>query len=281
MRNLAIQSGLLFICVAMFGIFWSVQGIAAIDPKTCAGAWLFDEEGEDTEIDISGNENEGVIKGGPKWEDGKFGKALDCDGVDDFVDFGDKDVLDVGTENFSIVSWVKVADYEPGEWEAQIAYKFDHAVPRHGYLLGVRGSLDAGNMKKPLFILGLGEDSGNHLFGVTPITDDTWHHLAITVDRAGSMILYRDGEVEAQKNIAASANQNEDNSISFSIGSQADALARSIQALIDEVAVFKVSLEQEDIQKVMSSGLEVVLGLTPVSAQDKLVDIWGNIKTQY
>jgi hypothetical protein len=281
MENLAIKSILFFFCVTILGALWAVQSIAAIDPKTCVGAWIFDEEDEDTEIDISGNENEGVIKGGPKWDDGKFGMALACDGVDDFVDFGDKDILDVGTENFSIVSWVKVADYDPGDWEAQIVYKFDHTVPRHGYLLGVRGSLDAGNMKKPLFILGLGENAGNHLFGTSAITDDTWHHLAISVDRAGSMILYRDGEVESQKNIAASADQNEDNSISFSIGSQADALARSIQALIDEVAVFKVALEQEDIQKIMSSGIEVVLGLAPVSAQSKLVDTWGNIKMQY
>jgi len=281
MRSLTVKSSLLLVCAAIFGATWSVQGIAAIDPETCVGAWLFNEEGEDTEIDITVNENDGVIKGGPKWGEGKFGLALDCDGVDDYVDFGDKDILDVGEENFSIVAWVKVADYEPGEWEAQIVYKFDHAVPRHGYLLGVRGSLDASNMKKPLFILGLGEDAGNHLFGTKPITDDTWHHLAITVDRAGSMIMYRDGEIEAQTNIAGSANQNEDNGISFSIGSQGDALSRSIQALIDEVAVFKAVLSQQDIQRIMSSGLEIALGQAPVSSKGKLADTWGNIKDGY
>jgi len=260
---------------------FSGQSFAGIDPATCMGAWLFDEDGADIVEDISGNENNGTVKGKPKWAEGKFGKALDCDGVDDHVDCGDNDSLDVGTDDFSIVAWIKCAKYDPGDWEAQIVYKFDHTVPRHGYLLGVRGSLDAGSRNKPVFILGLGQDAGQHLFGTKNINDDVWHHLAMTVDRDGSMILYRDGEVEAQANIAGSANQNEDNGIDFNIGSQSDALGRSIKSLIDEVAVFKAILTQDDIEKIMTSGLERALGITAVSPTGKLVATWAGVKAQY
>jgi len=272
---------LVCICLIAIGLMFSGQISAGIDPATCVGAWLFDEDDAKIVEDISGNENNGTVKGKPKWAEGKFGGAMDCDGVDDHVDCGDKDSLDVGTDDFSIVAWIKCAEYDPGDWEAQIVYKFDHTVPRHGYLLGVRGSLDAGNMNKPVFILGLGQDAGQHLFGTKNINDDVWHHLAMTVDRDGSMILYRDGEVEAQANIAGSANQNEDNAISFNIGSQSDALSRSIMGLIDEVAVFKAILTQDDIKEIMTEGLARAMGIVAVSPASKLAATWAGVKAQY
>ena len=254
------------------------QSSAAVDLEACMGAWLFDDDGGDVVEDISGNENHGVLKGGLKVIEGKFGQALDCDGVDDYADCGDNDTLDVGIENFTVLAWMKCAKYDPGNWEAQILYKFDHAAPRHGYLLAVRGSLDAASMGKPFFILGLGQDSGHHLFGTSPINDDVWHHLAVSVDRSASMILYRDGEIESQENIAASADQNEDTSIAFNIGSQSDSLARSIMALIDEVAVFRGALSQDDVKLIMNNGLEKVLGGAAVSPAGKLAACWGELK---
>jgi hypothetical protein len=281
MRSALAKITLVCAYLTIIGLILPGQSFAGIDPETCMGAWLFDEDGADMEEDISGNENIGAVKGKPKWTEGKFGNALDCDGVDDYVDCGDKDSLDVGTGNFSIVAWIRCAKYDPGEWEAQIVYKFDHTVPRHGYLLGVRGSLDAANKNKPVFILGLGQDAGNHLFGTSNINDDAWHHLAMTVDRSGSTMLYRDGELEAQVNIAGDAKQNEDNAISFNIGSQSDALSRSFKGLIDEVALFKAVLTEDDIKKIMTGGLERALGIVAVSPASRIAATWADVKTRY
>jgi len=253
---------------------------AKIDPGTVFGLWLFDEEGEDIEEDLSGNGTDGTIEGKPDWTEGKFGKALEFDGVDDYVDCGDNDTLDVGTGDFSIVAWIKCADYVPSEWEGQIVSKLHETAPRHGYLLGVRGALDAAQKERPVFRIGLATDVSVHLFGTHPINDDVWHHLAVTVDRDGSMILYRDGEVESQMSIAGSAGQNEDTSMSFNIGSQADALVRSFQGLIDEVALFKAVLSPDDIQRIMTQGLEAALGQTAVSPTGKLTNTWSGVKSQ-
>ena len=38
--------------------------------------------------DFSGNGNRGILTSGPTWVDGKRGKALNFDGVDDYVDVG-------------------------------------------------------------------------------------------------------------------------------------------------------------------------------------------------
>ena len=48
------------------------------------GAWHFDEGSGTTAYDTSGNDNDGTIYGAT-WVDGKFGKALSFDGIDDYI----------------------------------------------------------------------------------------------------------------------------------------------------------------------------------------------------
>ena len=50
--------------------------------------------------------------------------------------------------------------------------------------------------------------------------------------------------------------------------------------LMDEIGIFNVSLEQADIQNIMNDGLGSVLGLTPVTPQDRLTTTWANIKSR-
>jgi hypothetical protein len=280
-EKMKIPIKLFSLCVSLTVIIilgLSGQSYAKIDPATCTGAWVFNDPSADVLKDISGNANDCTIKGKPKWVDSTFGKAIDFDATDDLVECPDNDPLDVGTDNFSVVAWIKCAKYDPGEWEAQIIFKLEHAVPRHGYLLAVRGSLDAGNKNKPVFIMGLGDASGIHTFGTSPINDDTWHHLAVTVDRSNSVIMYRDGEIEAQQNIAGYAKQNEDNSRVFNIGSETGTPGRYIKGTIDDVALFKTVLTPADISDLMNFGLEKILGGKAVQPFDKLASTWADVK---
>ncbi len=263
-------------CLAIISLTLPCQSFARIDPETVAGAWLFDEEADVVE-DVSGNGNNGVVKGDPEWDDGKFGGAISYDGMNDFVDCGAGESLSVGTDDFSLVAWMRAAKESPPNWAGNIISRFDTNAPRHGFLFGVRGALDPNNVDKPLFLLGLGQESGAHLFGTSPITDDEWHHLAATVDRARSAKLYRDGVFEAEMNIAGSANQNEDNALNLNIG--ADSGNRwFFNGLLDEVALIKAVLTEAEIQSIMNEGLERVLGITAVSPTDRLTAAWGSIK---
>jgi hypothetical protein len=216
--------------------------------------------------------------GTPDWAVGKFGMALSCDG-DDYVDCGDKDILDVGTEDFSIVAWIKCADYVPVGWRDNIVNKHDTAPPRKGYAITVRGALDPERQERPHFILGLGSSSGVNVFGTTRINDDVWHHVAGTVERDATAKLYRDGAVEAETNIVSYVDMNEDNTKSFNIGAQSG--ADRIQGLIDEVAVFNYALSEGDIREIMNDGLERSLGITAVSPARKLAVTWAGVKTGY
>tara|TARA_Y100000310_G_scaffold345531_1_gene466076 strand:- start:9897 stop:10841 length:945 start_codon:yes stop_codon:yes gene_type:complete len=62
-----------------------------IDPNLVAH-WTFDQDAQD-----SAKNNHGTIKGGATIKDGKIGKALYFDGVDDFVDFPQSTVEKIGS----------------------------------------------------------------------------------------------------------------------------------------------------------------------------------------
>lgn len=49
------------------------------------GYWSFDEGSGNIAYDYSGNNNNGILYNGPQWVDGKVGKALSFDGVDDYI----------------------------------------------------------------------------------------------------------------------------------------------------------------------------------------------------
>ncbi len=100
LRFLLIGVAVLFIV----GLLTS-SSYAKVDPKTCVGMWLLDDNKGNTTIDSSGNKNDGKLTGGPKWVDGKVAKALEFDGVGSYVDIPNSESLNSGT--FTIVLWFK------------------------------------------------------------------------------------------------------------------------------------------------------------------------------
>ena len=57
----------------MAGLIVTGVSNAKIDPKTCVGAWLFDEGKGDVAKDSSANGNNGTIVKSPKSVQGQFG----------------------------------------------------------------------------------------------------------------------------------------------------------------------------------------------------------------
>ena len=255
------------------------QGFSVVDPETAVGVWLFNEEKGDVAKDLTENALDAKFLDPVKWTDGKFDGGLEFKNGS-LANAGVSPLLNVGKANFSMMAWFKYSKTADG-WHASLISKADLAMPRHGYILCVRGNLDPNNKGKPLFWFGLAQGAGVHLFGTSPINDGKWHHLAATADRKGAMKLYRDGKLEAEKDISAHQKENEDNHKPFTIGGEVGVAVRTlVDGAMDEVALFNIVLTEDQITEIAEKGLARTLGAEAVSPNGKLATAWGKIKTK-
>jgi hypothetical protein len=277
MRGRGQKSSVFWSAISALILLFATQGLTAVDPDTAVGVWLFNEEVGNLAKDLSENALDAKFLDPVKWTDGKFDGGLEFKSGG-LVDAGISPLLNVGKANFSMVAWFKYSK-TAADWHATLIEKADFAMPRHGYLLCVRGDLDPNNKGKPLFWFGLAQGAGVHLFGISPINDGKWHHLAATADRKGAMKLYRDGKLEAENDISAHQKENEDNHKPFTIGGEAGVASRSLtDGTIDEVALFNVVLTEDQITEIAEKGLARTLGAEAVSPNNKLAATWGKIK---
>lgn len=255
----------LFICVVVLFIIgmMTTPSYAEIDPKTIVGMWLFDEGDGDTAIDSSGNGNDGTLEG-CNWVNGKFGNALEFNGVSDHVNTGDDPITDPGgTKIWSISAWVK---------RASDTSKLLIAIRRSpgGYVLGV-GVLGAGanqvKMTKYAII--------DIYLGDFP-QDTDWHHI-VGVWHEKGQIVYIDGDVNGESGDIAnfSAAGAGKLLIGGDTGDQGFA-----EGIIDDVAIFNVALSEDDVKDIMDQGVGMAAGILPVSPKGRLASVWGDIKTK-
>jgi hypothetical protein len=96
----------LFTAIFLASLVFTCLSYGKVSPASVVGVWLFNEGKGSVAKDTSGKGNDGTLKNGPAWIDGKFGKALQFDGVDDYVDVADKDNLSGGDgKKLTVVAW--------------------------------------------------------------------------------------------------------------------------------------------------------------------------------
>jgi hypothetical protein len=232
---------------------------AKIDEGSIIGMWLFDEGKGDVAEDSSGNGNNGTLMNDPEWVKGKFGKALSFDGVDDYVD------TELNTDDLSspitISLWMNAAEIK----KSPLVSGYNGANPRENRW---DIQLNRDGASKIRWVEHEGRDGA---ISSTALEADTWYHIAVTHDLPLSESkLLVNGELEAEAKIEQDLNTGRVLQI-------ADGDGDCYGGIIDEVALFNVALEPEDIQTIMDKGLNSML---PVSPSGNLASTWGDIKQQ-
>ena len=140
------------------------------------GGWNLNEGRDGTTADLSGNGNNGVLTSMDTsvcWVDGKTGKALQFDGVDDYVDCGNNATLNI-TDAITIEAWVNGTQLQSlSEDYAGIVGKGNDYNIRYG-----KGF----DLFYGRFIIGGEAKYPNIMFN--PV-EGTWYHLVITYDKDG------------------------------------------------------------------------------------------------
>jgi hypothetical protein len=253
------------LCVSLMVMSLMLVGIsfAEIDFADCVGMWLFDEGNGNKAEDSSGTGNDGSIEGGAKWVNGKFGKGLSLDGSDAYVEIAHDDSLNVGAEH-TIALWFKLDkppaggmavvtkdDWAPGFW-------WDANIIRHHT-----------------------HDPGATLHYIdAPWKPDTdWHHVAVTWD-GEEFEIYLDADSIGSGVTGPNLGRNPLTDKPVLIGiylatGQHGQWGAFLPAIIDDVAIFNVALDNDDIETLVTDGLETAAAIEP---SDKLATIWAAIK---
>jgi hypothetical protein len=215
------------------------------------GWWKMDEGEGGSAYDSSGNSSTGTLTSMDPpndWVTGKFGKALDFDGSNDYVN-----VLHNTIHNaypISVSAWVKTSTNEDSY--RGIVSKYVGASS-NGYQVYIRnGKLCAWYYSA----------AGGFVYMDDPndggfIADGSWHHVIFTVDSSGG-ILFVDG-VQKKTRIwvggSAGATTTAD---SLKIGNYNN--SGYFPGQIDDVRVYNYALTAEQVKQVMNEGSVVRFG---------------------
>jgi hypothetical protein len=200
----------------------------------------FDEGSGSIVYDYSGNNNNGNLVNDPTWVDGKFGKALSFDGVDDYVGIGD--VLGFeGTAPFSVVLWVFDRGFN-GKW-VRLVSKEKIAAPRQGWLIFRSASANRYGLAR------WRDGIGNSV--VIDYTPNRWNFIAFTYN-GSHMIGYLNGALISSSPSTLSLIST---GTPLTIGKTSDG-TDFFNGTIDEVRIYNRALSEEEIKFLYQEGLK-------------------------
>ncbi|EIC29042.1 LamG domain-containing protein [Methylomicrobium album] len=148
-------------------------------------AFGFEEDSGKTVVDASGNGNHGTIKGAVRTDDGRHGKALMFDGVNDWVTVKHDASLDM-SNGLTLEAWV----YPLSQSKGNNAVILKQAPRGEAYALYAEEEDDL-----PASYLNDGDY--HRVAGANRLPADTWSHLVATYDGANQR-LYVNGVEVAQ-----------------------------------------------------------------------------------
>jgi len=229
--------------------------------ETLVLALSFDEGQGDIAQDSSQYGFDGSIQGS-QWVDGKFGKALEFDGVDDFVEVADAPELRL-LNGATIMVWGFVRSGGHASWP-----RFIHKADTTGGTGGWEVLLDraAGDAVRVCV--------GGACNSYIPLSSESWHHVAVTFDEA-MVKVYVDGELVGENDQPGPSVDTPD--LSVFIGNSFNG-ERQYQGIIDEVKVWSRALDQDDIKVQMNMGVQETA--TSVDPRSKVTATWAEIKNQ-
>ena len=201
----------------------------------CVGYWSFDEGSGDTAYDGSGNGNDGTIHGGENWTEGRFGRALEFDGEDDYIQIPDSPSFDTtfGSKIFTLETWVYCREWVNHQGIISKRDNNLYATQPLGLYADTNGISGV-----------MGSSSSSISVSNIPLLNE-WHHIVFTGD-GNDMFLYVDGFIKDQNEINLNPVQNNDN---LQIGYFYNQPNGYFNGLIDEVAIYNRALTPSEISQ--------------------------------
>jgi len=250
----------------ILGILFSILMLLALttvtyaQDKTLVLALSFDEGQGNVAGDSSQYKFNAAIKG-PIWVNGKYGKALSFDGVDDTVEVADAPELRL-LKGGTVMAWVYILGGGHASWPRLIHKSNTTGGTGPGYeILFDRALSDSVRVC-------LGGECQTY----TPTKRETWHHIALTFD-GKAVKVYVDGGAAAEKPQLGPVIDN--SAMALVLGNSFNA-QRQFQGNIDEVRIWARVMSIDEIKAQMNMTTNNVI--TSVAPHLKLSTVWAKVK---
>ena len=255
------------LCTACFVFVLSLASIASAE---LVAHWPFDDGSGTVARDVTGNGNDGTLNGDPQWVSGMYGVGLEFDG-DDFVDCGNNDILNFGTNDWTITAWIQTTQIDRGT-------VFANGGDNGG---GVRYTLATHEANADRMTLTTDDDSTKaQALGATVVIDGQWYHVAAM--RAGTETrVYVNGVLDGTNTVPAGydlAGTSQHNSLIGAMTTHTDgSLIKLYIGIIDDVRIYNTALTESELQVAMQ-GQAFTRAKGPVPEDGSLhEDTWANM----
>jgi uncharacterized repeat protein (TIGR02543 family) len=210
------------------------------------GYWKFNEDVGGLAIDSTSNENHGIIYGATKKPEPL--KYLSFDGVDDYVNMGDQDEFDFGSNDFTVSAWA-LRPVQGNDWSRSIVTKWNtgSSPGTNEWILSLGGGGATG--VQPSFSI---QSDINSYTVRSPYnsTINNWYHLAGI--REGEYIkLYVNGDLKDSTYIGNIAVNNVGRELLIAKINP----GYNFNGLIDDVRIYNRALTQQEIKENMTTEL--------------------------
>jgi parallel beta-helix repeat protein len=202
------------------------------------GYWKFDEGTGTTAYDSSGYNNNGTLYNDPVWADGRIGKALSFDGVDDCVEINAPLLKQLP---LTLSAWIKPELRTDGtDFPSNVISNDRPGYAGHGFGVNV---WPGGSQMKVEFEC---EDAWRTVPGVS-FNAGSWYHVAV-VYTSGNVKSYINGQLVDDFSYQQQVLDAEDY---FRVGKHNDDTAygtrRFFSGIIDEVKIYNRSLSADEV----------------------------------
>ena len=224
-----------------------IHAAATPDPLAdgLVGYWPLDGSADDV---IGSYHGEAMGSEPLTYDAGKLGGAgVDLDGIDQFIQIsGDEDVFDFGAPDeptgFTISAWYRV-DAFTKSWQCLVAKGEGNRwrVHRRGADAPAVFAANGGNADVPAY------DGSAY-----PIDDGEYHHVAVVSVPEDRVELWLDGDLVS----TGPAPALENGANPMMIGENPDALGRTWDGGVDDVAAWNRPLSEDEVQRIFAQGQE-------------------------
>ncbi|HTI34124.1 MAG TPA: LamG-like jellyroll fold domain-containing protein, partial [Miltoncostaea sp.] len=207
-------------------------------------AYAFEENAGVTTADVSGHGITGTLTNGPGWVAGRYGRAVQLDGADDFVDLGNPTALQM-TGSMTVSAWVRSTAF-PSDDAAIVSkratqgWQLDITPDRGPRTIGFKLSASGGDMFR---------------YGQTTLQTGTWYHVAGVYDAtARTMHVYLNGQLDDGTLAGTVAAAQVNSSANVDIGRRPSG-GFLTTGVIDDVRIYNRALSASEVLADMQTGL--------------------------